>query len=144
MGAAYLVLHVLQACGEVDGEDDEDHVALGVAERPEPVVLLLPCGVPERELDELAVGFVLDQSMDVSVSGVVPYALCFELERVKMCCGGVVSVRVCPAVTAAADVSAYETDPEVRRAPAVGAVGALGGGGSRREGKWTCGSCRIR
>ena len=54
-GAAYLVLHVLQACGEVDGEDDEDHVALGVAERPEPVVLLLPCGVPERELDELAV-----------------------------------------------------------------------------------------
>lgn len=54
-GVAYLVLHVLQAGGEVDGEDDENDVALGIAERPQPVVLLLAGCVPERELDELAV-----------------------------------------------------------------------------------------
>ena len=50
-----LVLHVRKTGWKVDGEDDEDDVRLGVGERSEPVVLLLPRGVPQRELDLLVV-----------------------------------------------------------------------------------------
>ena len=87
--------------------------------------------------------------MDVAVPGVVPNALGLEFERVEVCGRDIVCMRVRPTVATAADVSADKTDPdktdpEVRRAPAVGAVRALGGGGSCREGKWTCGSCRVR
>ena len=51
----YLVLDVCEADGKVDGEDDEDDVAFRVAQRSQSVVLFLPCRVPERDLDNLAV-----------------------------------------------------------------------------------------
>ena len=54
-GAPHLILDVGEAGGEVDGEDDEDDVAFGVAERAQAVVLLLPGRVPQGELDDLAI-----------------------------------------------------------------------------------------
>ena len=51
----HLVLDVGKAGGKVDGKDDEDDVALWVAQRPQSIILLLPCRVPERDLDDLAV-----------------------------------------------------------------------------------------
>lgn len=49
-----LVLDVCERGGEVYGEYDEDDVRFWVGERPETVVLLLAGGVPEGELDVLA------------------------------------------------------------------------------------------
>jgi len=53
--AAHLVLDVCEADGKVDGKDDEDDVALWVAQRSQSIVLFLPCRVPERDLDNFAV-----------------------------------------------------------------------------------------
>jgi len=50
-----LVLDVLKTDRKVNGEDDEDDVAFWVAQRPQSIVLLLSCRVPERDLDNLAV-----------------------------------------------------------------------------------------
>jgi hypothetical protein len=51
----YLVLDVCETDGKVDGEYYEDDVAFWVAQRSQSIVLLLPCRVPERDLDNLAV-----------------------------------------------------------------------------------------
>jgi hypothetical protein len=48
-------LDVCEADGKVDGKDDEDDVALWVAQRSQSIVLFLPCRVPERDLDNFAV-----------------------------------------------------------------------------------------
>lgn len=53
--AAYLLLDVVERVGRVDGEADEDDVRVGVRERAQTVVVLLACGIPEGELDVLAV-----------------------------------------------------------------------------------------
>ena len=50
----HLVLDVRETDGKVDGEYDEDDVAFWVAQRSQSIVLLLPCRVPERDLDNLA------------------------------------------------------------------------------------------
>ena len=57
-GGTNLVHDVLERVRAVDGEADKDEVRLGVRERPQPVVLLLPGRVPERELHRLAGGRV--------------------------------------------------------------------------------------
>ena len=72
---AHLVLDVSQANWKVDGKHDENDVALWVAQRSQSIVLFLPCRVPERNLDNLAV--------ELSVCYVV-------LEH-----GGYVRLRVC-------------------------------------------------
>lgn len=41
--------HVLEGGGTGDGEADEEHVGLGVRQRPQPVVVLLSGGVPEAQ-----------------------------------------------------------------------------------------------
>ena len=54
----YLLHDVLERVGAVDGEADEEQVGLGVGERPQPVILFLPGGVPQCELDGLATGLM--------------------------------------------------------------------------------------
>lgn len=81
-----------------------------------------------RELDELPVGFVLDQPVHVPVTGVVPHALRLEFERVQVRRRVVVRRRVSTAVAPAADVAADEADPKVCR---------RGTGGTCRESSWS-------
>ncbi len=55
---------------EVDREDDQDDVTFRVTQRSETIVFLLSCGIPECELDELAIvvdegNVVLEHSWDV-------------------------------------------------------------------------------
>jgi hypothetical protein len=50
-----LLLHVVQGVGGVDGEADEDDVRVGVGERAESVVVFLAGGIPQGQLDVLAV-----------------------------------------------------------------------------------------
>lgn len=52
-----LLLHVVERVGRVDGEADEDHVRVGVRQRAETVVVLLAGGIPQRQLDALAVDY---------------------------------------------------------------------------------------
>lgn len=53
--AAYLLLDVVERVGGVDGKADEDNVRVGVREGAQTVVILLAGGIPEGELDVLAV-----------------------------------------------------------------------------------------
>lgn len=50
-----LLLDVVERVGRVDGEADEDNVRVGVRQRTESVVVLLAGGIPQRELDALAI-----------------------------------------------------------------------------------------
>jgi len=50
-----LLLQVVQGVGRVDGEADEDDVRIGVGERAESVVVFLAGGIPQGQLDVLAV-----------------------------------------------------------------------------------------
>jgi hypothetical protein len=50
-----LLLHVVQGVGRVDGKADEDDVRVGVGERAESVVVFLAGGIPQGQLDVLAV-----------------------------------------------------------------------------------------
>ena len=50
-----LLLNVVERIGRVDGEADEDDVGIRVGEGTESVVILLSGGIPEGELDALAV-----------------------------------------------------------------------------------------
>lgn len=52
--ATHLILHIGQASREVHCEANQDDVALRVAERTQSIVLFLPCCIPERQLDCLA------------------------------------------------------------------------------------------
>ena len=49
-----LVLNVAEACRKVNGENNEYHVALRIAERSKSIVFLLPCRIPKRKLNKLA------------------------------------------------------------------------------------------
>ena len=53
-----LVHDILERVRAVDGEADKDQVRLGVRERAQPVVLLLPGRVPQGQLDRLTGGRV--------------------------------------------------------------------------------------
>ena len=71
---SYLLLDVVKRIGRVDGEADEDNVRVGVGERAETVVILLAGGIPEGELDVLAIDLdigdvVLENSGDVDLWG---------------------------------------------------------------------------
>ena len=50
-----LLLHVLEGRARDEGEGDEEDVGLRVRERTQPVVILLPRGIPKAEVDRLAV-----------------------------------------------------------------------------------------
>jgi hypothetical protein len=68
----YLLLYVVERVGRVDGKADEDYVGVGVGERAETVVIFLTGGIPEGELDVLAVNLdignvVLEDSGDVDL-----------------------------------------------------------------------------
>ena len=52
---AYLLLDVVEGIGGVNSEADEDDVRVGVRQRAQTVVILLAGGIPEGELDVLAV-----------------------------------------------------------------------------------------
>jgi hypothetical protein len=51
----YLLLDVVKRIGRVDGEANQDNVRVGVRKRAETVVIFLASGIPEGELDVLAV-----------------------------------------------------------------------------------------
>jgi hypothetical protein len=66
----YLFNGVGPGGGIDDGEDDEEHVTVGVGEGAEAVVLFLAGGVPEAEVDHAAVdldgcGVVVENGGDV-------------------------------------------------------------------------------
>ena len=70
----HLLLYVVERIGRVDGKADEDNVGVGVGERAETVVILLAGGIPEGELDVLAIDLdigdvVLEDSGDVDLCG---------------------------------------------------------------------------
>ena len=72
MQATYLLLHVVEGVGRVDGEADEDHVGVGVGQRAQAVVVFLACRVPQRQLDVLAIDLdighvVLEDGGDVDL-----------------------------------------------------------------------------
>jgi hypothetical protein len=52
--AVYLVHDVFQRVGAVDSETNKDDVGLWVRQRSQSVVLFLPSGIPQSELDHLA------------------------------------------------------------------------------------------
>ena len=52
---AYLRPDVLKARGRDEREANEEDVRLRVRQRPEAVVILLSCGIPEPEVDGLAI-----------------------------------------------------------------------------------------
>lgn len=54
-----LILHIRETSGEVDGEDDENDIALRVAEGPQAVVLLLARRVPQGKLNFFALELYL-------------------------------------------------------------------------------------
>jgi hypothetical protein len=71
-GETYLLLYVVERVGRVDGKANEDNVGVGVRERAETVVIFLASGIPEGELDVLAVNLdignvVLEDSGDVDL-----------------------------------------------------------------------------
>lgn len=53
--SAHLVLDICEADGKVNGKHDENDVAFRIAQWPQSVILLLPCRVPERNLNDLAI-----------------------------------------------------------------------------------------
>lgn len=48
-------MDIFEADGKVNGKHDENDVALRIAQWPQSVILLLPCRVPERNFNDLAV-----------------------------------------------------------------------------------------
>lgn len=72
----HLLLYVVERVGRVDGKADQDNVGVGVGERAETVVILLAGGIPEGELDVLAIDLdigdiVLEDGGDVDLHGSV-------------------------------------------------------------------------
>lgn len=68
----YLLLHVVERIGRVDGEANKDDVRVGVGERAKAVVIFLASSIPEGELDVLAVDLdvgdvVLEDGGDVDL-----------------------------------------------------------------------------
>lgn len=53
--SAYLLLDVLERIWRVDREADQDDVRIGVRERSETIVILLASGIPQGQLDVLAI-----------------------------------------------------------------------------------------
>lgn len=52
---AYLLLDVVERVRRVDSEADQDDVRVGVGQRAQPVVILLASGIPQGQLDVLAI-----------------------------------------------------------------------------------------
>jgi len=68
----YLLLDVVKRIGRIDGEANQDNVRVGVGERAQTVVIFLAGGIPEGELDVLAVDLdigdvVLENGGDVDL-----------------------------------------------------------------------------
>lgn len=68
----YLLLHVVEGVGGVDGEADEDYVGVWVGERTETVVILLASRIPKSQLDVLSIdlnigNIVLEDGWDVDL-----------------------------------------------------------------------------
>ena len=55
--ATDLFLDVIQRVRRVDGETDENNMGVGVAERPQTVIVFLTSSIPQGQLDVLAVNF---------------------------------------------------------------------------------------
>jgi hypothetical protein len=69
----YLLLHVVEGVGRVDGEADEDDVRIGVGERAQAVVVFLAGGIPQGQLDVLPIDLdvgdvVLEDGGDVDLA----------------------------------------------------------------------------
>lgn len=72
--STHLLLDVVERVGRVDGKADENDVRVGVRERTQSVVVFLTCGIPESQLDVLAVHLdisdvVLEDGGDVDLRG---------------------------------------------------------------------------
>ena len=72
MANTCLLLHVIKRVGRVDGEADENNMGVRVRERSQAVVVFLPCGIPQRQLNVLSINFnirdvVLEDSWDVDL-----------------------------------------------------------------------------
>lgn len=71
-GAAYLLLDVVKRIWGVNGETDQDDVRVGIRERAKTVVILLTSGIPQGQLDVLAINLdigdvVLEDGGDVDL-----------------------------------------------------------------------------
>lgn len=53
--SAHLVKDICKTDGKVDGKDDEDDVAFWIAQWPQSIILLLPCRVPECNLNNFSI-----------------------------------------------------------------------------------------
>lgn len=67
-----LLLDVVERVGRVDGETNQDDMRVGVGERAQSVVIFLTSGIPEGELDVLAIDLnigdvVLENGGDVDL-----------------------------------------------------------------------------
>ena len=78
------------------------------------VVAWRRCGKGSWQIDEFAVGFVLDEPVDVPVACVVPDGLRGNVHGVAVACGLVVCKGVGLVVASAACVTADQADPQVR------------------------------
>ena len=73
-----------------------------------------------RKLDQLSIRLVLDQSVDIPITGIVPNTLGLQFKGIKMRRTFIVGVGMCAAIATAANVSANETYPKIGCGWAIG------------------------
>ena len=74
MQQSYLLLDVVKRVGRVDGEANQDNMRVRVGQRSQTVVIFLARGIPEGQLNVLAVNLnvghiVLEDSGDIDLRG---------------------------------------------------------------------------
>ena len=91
--ATDLLLYIVERVGRVDGKANKDNVGVGVGERAETVVILLTSGIPEGELDVLAIDLdigdvVLEDSGDVDLRERLCQCMCMSGREMYVWCYG--------------------------------------------------------
>lgn len=71
---SYLLLHVVERIGRVDGEADQDNMRIGIRERAETVVIFLASSIPKGKLDVFTINLdigdvVLKDGGDIDLCG---------------------------------------------------------------------------
>jgi hypothetical protein len=73
MGKTHFLLHVVEGVWRVDGKTYEDNVRIRITQRAETIIVLLAGGIPQSQLNVLAINFdigniVLKHRGDVDLS----------------------------------------------------------------------------
>jgi hypothetical protein len=73
MNKAHLLLHIVEGVWRVDGKAYEDNVRIRITQRAETIIVLLAGGIPQSQLDVLAINLdigniVLKHRRDVHLS----------------------------------------------------------------------------